>query len=205
MDARVQRVIDHIQSSPDFVCNPAKSALNRGVLLTPDALSPDERELPEKVHDVIRLLLTEPRMEGAMLVSADDPDSAKGVEGLLPTFRNIVLATKSGVQKVAGLEDVPSWKFLLEGHVIGKAKITWGIATTDPDDEGILITAHGPAYPLKHPRYQPHPTLAVIRMSVLKRITSAAVASIYERASTAAGRKYDTETFLLPLTSEWEF
>ncbi len=204
MDERVKRVIDHIQSSPDFVCNPAKSALRRGVLLTPNALNPHERDLPEKAESVMRSLFTDLRMEGALLISTDDPDPMKGVEGLLPTIRNIVLATKAGVQKVAGLEDVPSWKLIIEGHAIGKAKIQWS-PPFEPDYEGLLITAHGPAYPLQHPRYQPHPTLAIIRTSVLQRITDASKEAIYARANTTIGRKYDTETFLLPLTSEREF
>ena len=88
MDARVQQVVDHIQRSPAFVCNPAKSALKRGVLLTPDALNPHERELPRKVYDVMQCLFTNPDMEGAVLVSTDDPESGKEVQGLLILGQN---------------------------------------------------------------------------------------------------------------------
>ena len=206
MDARKQRVLEHIQHANSFVCCPARAALKKGTLLTPNSFDPEDECLDKKIKDIMRSLLKNPMMEGALLISTKDPvKKNKDVSDLLPTIAGIVRAAKIGTENVMELDHTSSycWELLLKGHTIGAAEIQWGDPALSPyGEEGILITAHGPVYPHQHPRYQPHPALAIIQRSVVQRISMAAKQMIFDQACSSVGRFYESDTFLLPLTSE---
>ena len=213
MDARVQRVLEHMQHAKSFVCSPARTALKERTLLTPNALDPEDERLDKQIAEIMQSFLINPVIEGALLVSTKDPARSEGVLGLLPTIANIVRAIRSASMEILSIEEhlpswehLPPWETLLNGQVIGQAKIQWWNRQKTPEErEGLLITAHGPAYPITHPRYQPHPSLAIIHIAAAGKIPWMMNQAIRNRAFAAVGRDYESATFLLPMTSSGEW
>jgi hypothetical protein len=173
MDSRVTAVLDHIQSDPDFVCSPVKTALRKGSLLTSPSIDPYQSPsaLEQQMQGIIYEFLSNSKLEGALLVSAADAHPEDHELGLLLPLSPIVRGIRTSVRHILpelfpyakGGPGELAWEFILNGMGIGRISTDWcdqrwKDRLDDDAHEGIILTAHGPAYPSPSPRHQPHPT-----------------------------------------------
>ena len=189
--------------SPDFLCWPAKAAVKQKKLPILECPGLPLQEMQNIIRDGLKKLFSTPATADGVVFVSPDSLEGEGVTSMLPALGKILLEIHTICYAIGNKDSLAHWPLLAQGQGIGNARYTFQRANGISDE--IIITAHGPAYPGTHPRFQPHPSLVIILESAVRNIDWYDQSTITNHAHTQAGSDYSTDTFLLPLNGSREF